>query len=82
MLWGGWGERKRESEGHDALRALSIFSIIAISIGIPRLSQSPSLLISGSVSLLALSFAFAAKTAATKNLSLALRAREKIERDF
>ena len=77
MLWGGWGERKRESAGHDALRALSIFSIIAISIGIPRLSQSPSLLISGSVSWFALSFAFAAKTATTKNLSPALRAREK-----
>ena len=28
MLWGGWGERKRE-------RALSIFSIIDILMGIP-----------------------------------------------
>ena len=50
VLWGDWGERKRERAGHDVPRALPIFSIIAIFIGIPRLSYSPSLLISGSVS--------------------------------
>ena len=42
MLWGGWGERKRERAGHDGKgevpivpRALSIFSIIDILVGIP-----------------------------------------------
>ena len=33
VLWGGWGERKRERAVYDA--APSIFSIIAIFIGIP-----------------------------------------------
>ena len=47
---------------HDVPNALSIFfSIIAIFIGIPKLSQSPSLLISGSGSWLALLFAFPAR---------------------
>ena len=51
VLWGGWGERKRERAGHDGKgeerrearrfplpivpRALSIFSIIDILMGIP-----------------------------------------------
>ena len=40
VLWGGWGERKRERGGHDfplpiVPRALSIFSIIDILMGIP-----------------------------------------------
>ena len=51
MLWGGWGERKRERAGHDgkgeerreapavslfpSSPALSIFSIIDILMGIP-----------------------------------------------
>ena len=42
MLWGGWGERKRERAGHDGKGevpivpcALSIFSIIDILMGIP-----------------------------------------------
>ena len=41
VLWGGWGERKRERAGHDGFplsivpRALSIFSIIDILMGIP-----------------------------------------------
>ena len=56
VLWGGWGERKRERAGHDRKgkerrdfrlvpfpifpRALSIFPIIANFIGIPSRSLS------------------------------------------
>ena len=36
VLWGGWGERKRERAGLPIVpRALSIFSIIDILMGIP-----------------------------------------------
>ena len=38
MLWGGWGEKKESTWETVVPRALSIFSIIAIFVGIPSRS--------------------------------------------